>query len=361
MKNKIVIIALIFSLIFITSCYKKEEKINAKRKAIPVSVFKVKEKTFLLSEERDGEIVPINRVYLVPTVQGTVIEMRKEIGDRVKKGEVVAVIDHRVIDKQLNGLKNQIDTVKAKRTLLEKDVERFKRLYLKDAVAKHKFEEIEAEYKATLSTEKALTSQYNSLKERLKDYFVKSPINGTITDKLYDIGNVAAGKPIYIIDDFKRVKIVATVSEELFNKIVKSSYIEAEIPAIKLKFKAPIEKKSAAVDYFTRSGKIESVIDNSNGIIKPGMYVKIRVIAGKYRAPAVIRDALMRLPATGVYYVFKVNKDNTVQKVNLELGRINGNYQEIISGLKIGDSVVVKGQGILKTGYKVEVKEIDKL
>ncbi|BBB31949.1 RND family efflux transporter MFP subunit [Thermotomaculum hydrothermale] len=361
MKNKIFVFIFALTLFFMPSCSKKEgEKVN-EMKAIPVSVFKVSEKTFLLSEERDGEILPSNRVYLVPTVQGTVIEMKKDIGDSVKKGEIVAIIDHRVIDNQLKGLKNQINTVKAKRILLEKDVKRFKRLYEKDAISKHKLEEIEAEYKATLSTEKALTDQYNSLKERLKDYFVKSPINGTITDKLYDVGNVAAGKPIYVIDDLKKVKIVTNVSEELFNKIDKSSYVEATIPAINLKEKVPISKKSAAVDFVSRSGKVESIIENKDGTIKPGMYVKVKVVIGKYNAPAVDRDSLMRLPATGVYYVFKVNKDNTVQQVNLKLGRINGNYQEVLEGLNIGDMVVVKGQGILKTGFKVDVKEIEKL
>ncbi len=361
MRNKIIVLALIFSVMILPSCTKKEEKKITKRKAIPVSVFKVGKKTFLLAEERDGEILPSNRVYLVPTVQGTIVEMKKDIGDKVKKGEIVAVIDHRVIDDRLKGLKNQIETVKAKRVLLQKDVERFKRLYEKDAISKHKLEEIEAEFKSTLSTEKALTSQYNSLRERLKDYFVKSPINGTITDKLYDVGNVAAGKPIYVIDDLSKVKIVTNVSEELFNKLNHSSFIEANITALNLKLKANINKKSAAVDYLTRSGKIESIVENKEGKIKAGMYVKVRVIAGEYNALAVDRDALMRLPATGVYYVFKVKKDNTIQKVNLKLGRINGNFQEVIEGLNEGDKVVIRGQGLLKTGYLVEVKEIEAL
>ncbi len=357
MRNKITILSLMLLLTLTTSCTKKEKKASLQKESIPVSVFKVEEKSFLLSEDRDGEILPLKRVYLVPTVQGTIIEMKKEIGDKVKKGEIVAIIDHRVIDDQLKSLKSRVETVKSKRLLLEKDLKRFKRLYQKDAISKHKLETLEAEYKATLSTENALSSQYNSLKERLKDYFVKSPINGVIADKLYDTGNVAAGKPIYIIDNLSKVKIVTSISENLFNRVNNSSYIEATIPAIGKTFKVPITKISGSIDYVSRSGKIESIIKNPEGIIKPGMYVKVRVIVDTYKAPAINRDALMRLPATGVYYVFKVKKDNTVQKVNLELGRINGNYQEIKSGLKKGDIVVIKGQGILKTGFKVEVKE----
>ena len=361
MKNKVLVLLTVLTLFFSISCGKKEEKKVKTEKAVPVSIFKVKKKTFLLSEERDGEILPGNRIYLVPTVQGTIIEMKKHIGDRVKKNEVVAVIDHRVIDDKLNALKSQIETIRAKRKLLEKDLERFKRLYEKDAVSKHKYEEVETEYNSTYAAEKAYLSQYNALKERLKDYFVKSPINGTITDKLFDTGNIAAGKPIYVIDDLKKVKVVSSVSEDLFNKISDSSYMEITIPAANLTLKSPIERKSASVDYLTRSGKIEAVIDNKDLKIKPGMYVKVRVIAGKYQALAIDRDTLLRLPATGVYYVFNLNKDNTVSKVNLKLGRINGNYQEVLEGLNQNDAVVIKGQGILKGGMKVEVKEIETL
>ncbi len=360
MKNKIIVSAMLLLSLFLVSC-KGEKKTVEKKKAIPVSVYTVKKVSFVLAEERDGEILPYNRVYLVPTVQGTVIEMRKKIGDKVKKGEIVAVIDHRVIDDKLKSLRSNIEALKAKRLLLEKDVNRFKRLYEKDAVSKHKYEEINTEYQAVLNNEKALESQFNALKERLRDYFVKSPINGVVSDKLYDTGNVAAGKPLYVIDDLSRVKIVSGAGEDLFGKLGDGSYMEISVPSLNLKFKAPIQRLSSSVDYLTRTGKIESIVENKDGKLVPGMYIKVKVVAGEYYADAVLRDALMRLPGTGVYYVFKVNGDLTVSKVNLELGRINGNYQEILKGLAEGDKVVVKGQGILKSVDKVEVKEIEKL
>ncbi len=359
MKKHILIALITISLLQIFCTHKTDEQKRTKS-IIPVSIYTVKEKTFLSSSERDGEILPQKRVYLIPTVTGTIVEMRKKIGDMVKKGEIVAIVDHRVIDDKIKALSEQIRAIKAKRLLLQKDTERFERLYKKDAVSKHRYEEVKAEYTATLSQEKALISDLNSLKERLKDYFVKSPINGTIADKLCDTGNIAAGKPIYIIDDLNWIKIQSSVPENLFNKLTDKSYLIATIPAINKKIKAGITRVSSSIDYLTRSGKIEATIQNRDRKIKPGMYVKVKVVTGTYKAPAIDRDALMKLPATGVYYVFVVKKDNTVQKVNLQLGRINGNYQEVISGLKKGDRVVVKGQGILKSGYRVEIKEIEK-
>ncbi|NOY23642.1 MAG: hypothetical protein GXO70_09075 [Acidobacteria bacterium] len=99
------------------------------------------------------------------------------------------------------------------------------------------------------------------------------------------------------------------------------------------------------------------ILENKGHAIRPGMFCKVRVVAGSSEAPGVDRDGLLRLPATGVYYCFVVGKDNRAVKRILKLGRIQGNVQEVLKGLIPGDRVVVRGQGLLKTGTPVAVQK----
>ncbi len=345
-------------LVLTVACGGSRQGAVEKQEAVPVSVVEVKTITFDISEERAGEIVPVKRAIVVPTVGGVITKVNADIGDYVKAGQVLAVVDHRAVDQQLASIEGAMGAVDAKLTLLTSDKARFQRLYEQDAVSKHRLESIQAEQKATAETKKQLEGQYRALKARLADYFVKSPINGQISMRALDAGSVTGGgNPLFVVDDLKRVKVVTSVGEKLLPMTKKGASVLVSIPALNRELKASVDAVSSSLDPATRSGKVEIILDNKEGRIRPGMFCKVKVIAGSDSAPAVDRDGLMRLPATGVYYCFTVGKDRRAVKRVLKLGRIQGNSQEVLDGLISGDRVVVRGQGLLKTGTPVLVQK----
>ncbi len=345
-----------FVLVLLTGGCSRQEAPQKRKDVTPVTVERAAVMPFEVSEERTGEVMPVNRSIVVPTVDGVIIGMKVAIGDSVSKGQILAEIDHRAVDQQLNSLKAATGAVNARLTLLKKDEARFQRLFEQDAVSKHRLESVQAELKAAVETEKQLDSQYNALNARLADYFVKSPIKGKIAKRTLDVGSVAGGgKPLFIVDDLSRVKVVSSVGEELMTDVKMGSTAVVSLPALSETMNATVSAVSSSVDPATRSGQVEIILNNPSGTIRPGMFCKVKVIARSSNALAVNRDALLRLPATGVYYCFVVKSDKTVEKRNLKLGRINGNYQEVLSGIKVNEDVVIRGQGLLKAGDKVRV------
>ncbi|NOZ13863.1 MAG: efflux RND transporter periplasmic adaptor subunit [Acidobacteria bacterium] len=343
-------------LLLAAACGGNKQAVAEKQAAVPVSVVSVKEMAFDISEERTGEIVPVKRAIVVPTVGGVITAMKADIGDSVKAGQVLAVVDHRAVNQQLASIRGAMGAVEAKLSLLQADAARFQRLYEQDAVSKHRLESIQAELKATAETKKQLKGQYDALKARLADYYVKSPINGQVSMRALDAGSVAGGgKPLFVVDDLKQVKVLSSVGEKLLPLMKKGAAAIVSIPALNRKLKAVVNAVSSSLDPATRSGKVEILLDNKDGSIRPGMFCKVKIIAGSDTAPAVDRDGLLRLPATGVYYCFTVGKDNRAVKRMLKLGRIQGNVQEVLSGLDTGDKVVIRGMGLLKTGTPVSI------
>ncbi len=339
------------------ACGKQQTKVE-NQEVVPVSVVEVKSTAFDISEERTGEVVPINRAIVVPTVGGVITRMKVDIGDSVSKGQILAEIDHRAVDEQLASLQGAMGAVDAKLTLLKTDEARFQRLFEQDAVSKHRLESVQAELKATVETKKQIEGQYNALKARLADYFIKSPINGQVSRRTLDLGSVAGGgKALFIVDDLSRVKVVSSVGEKLLPLTKKGAKAVVSIPALNLVLEASLKAVSSSVNPATRSGKVEIVLNNQNGRIRPGMFCKVKIVAGSSEAPAADRDGLLRLPATGVYYCFVVGKDGRAQKRILKLGRIQGNVQEVLGGLVPGNRLVIRGMGLLKSGTPVRVQE----
>ncbi len=360
MVDKLMAMRLMFGVLILmaVSCGGKQAAVVEKSEVIPVSVVPVQLVKFDVSEERTGEIVPVNRAIVVPTVAGVITEMKADIGDQVKAGQVLAVVDHRAVDQQLVSLGAAIGAVSAKLSLLKADAARFQRLFEQDAVSKHRLESVQTELKATLQTRKQLQGQLDALKARLADYFVKSPIDGYISRRTLDAGSVAGGgNPLFVVDNLTRVKVVSSVGEKLFPLTQKGARAVVTIPALGKEITASVDAVSASVDPATRSGKVEILLDNKNGEIRPGMFCRVKLVVASSEGPGVDRDGLMRLPATGVYYCFVVDKKNHALKKILKLGRIQGNFQEVLDGLSIGNRVVIRGQGLLKTGTNVRIQE----
>ena len=96
----------------------------------------------------------------------------------------------------------------------------------------------------------------------------------------------------------------------------------------------------------------EGVTVNPTGKLVDGMFARVRLSAGQRMALAVSRDALQRLPGSGTFYVFVVNKDKAVKRT-IKTGLIRDQYAEVLDGLSESQKVVTSGAGRLRSGTKV--------
>jgi len=186
---------------------------------------------------------------------------------------------------------------------------------------------------------------------------VEAPISGVVAKTYLDQGdNVNPQVPVAVVADMDEVKVKIEIVEvdypkvklEQTAKVIVDAYPDKEFTGILSKF-------STLVDPNTRTATAEITIPNPGHLLIPGMFARISLLVGEHKALVVPRDAILRLPGTGVYYCFKV-EENQAKKALIELGIKENNDQEIKEGLKEGDLVILSGQGILQTGAAVEIK-----
>ena len=347
----------------------REKKLEVK---VPVKVSKVQHRQMTWKLNLIGNIKPKQEVNVYPKIAGEILEkLLVEKGDRVKKGQLIGVIEKETITAKLNQAKAALNVaranlaqIEANLKSIEKDYKRIKRLYIQKAVSKQRLDHITAQYDATLAAKKSALAQIKQAEATLKevqiryhDHTIYAPISGVITARYVDEGAMMdIKKPIVRITDDSIVKVNVAINEKdlPYVKIGQIAYIKVDAYPDKV-FKGEVKVINPRIDPATRTALIEIHIQNPKRLLKAGMFTHVNLILGKKLVLAVPKDALQKMPATGVYYLFVVDKNKIAHMRNVKTGISEGNFVEIIKGLKRGELVVTYGQNRLKEGLAVEI------
>ena len=205
------------------------------------------------------------------------------------------------------------------------------------------------------SAQSALASAERTLLNAQENTVLVSPIDGVVTARNYEPGDIPAGLPILTVAKVQPVKFVSNISESEFSKVKKGMEIECTLNTYgDEKFTGIVTMISPTIDTSSRTFGIEVTVKNPDMRILPGMYGNVLVNYGTERHVVVPDLAVVKQPGSGNHYVY-LYKDGKVSYNKVELGQRIGNTYEIISGVEDGDEVVVSGQARLANGMEVKV------
>ena len=303
-----------------------------------VSVVEVSARMVPQTAVYTSTVQPFVKNNIAPQMAGRITKINAEIGDFVKKGQVLAEIDKASLQQAQLQLLNQ-----------EVELERLRTLYEAGAVSKSDFDSIELAYNVT-------KTQVENL---LENTVLCSPIDGVVTARNYDVGDMyAMSSPIYTVEQIKPVKLLVAVSESDYTKVKKGDSVEVKADALpELTFYGKIEKIYPTVDAATRTFNVEVLVPNNYSSLRPGMFTRVTVDFGSNNNVVIPDVAVVKQQGSGERFVYVLNADGTVTYKKVELGRRMGAEYEVLSGLEDGDKIVTGGQIRLKDGVKVIVNE----
>lgn len=334
MKKAIYFLSLL-SLIAV-GCSKKEVKEEAKK---TTDVFKVK-----IEQAQSKEI---DRIYefsttvdaavknYIASAGGTRIEkIFVEVGDVVKKGQQLVKME----STQLATSLAQLDNLKI-------ELERVKALYQSGGVSKQQLDQLQTQYDVAKKSA-----------ENLKDnIYLTSPINGIITARNFDNGDVAAGQPILQVMQINPVKLKINIPESFYNNVKKGMQVTAKTEIFgEEEFAGTVSLIYPTIDPLTRTFTCEVKVNNANSKLKPGMFGRVELNLGKAATIMVSDKAVVKQSGSNDKYIF-VENNGVVEYRKVQLGRRIEDKIEVISGIADGENVVITGQSKLMDGTKVEV------
>lgn len=352
MTWKLLVKALLIGTLF-SSC-QHQSQIDSKEAATndkiqTVEVVKPVSNKFTVEILITGTALPNQKVILFAMESGFVKGIRKDIGDRVRKGEVIAILDNPELHRQKQKLKAQLQARQSAYERLRDIHEKTPALtpiqYVEDA---------EAEY----LTAKA---ELDAINDRISFLHVKAPFSGIITQRLIDPGALVQSgltettpQGIVELQETNPIRLMIPLPASDAATVKEGMEVIITFPELAGEsFIAKVSRTSKSLDPSSKTMRVEIDIDNSESMILTGMYAKVLMQIES-------RENVLSLPLTSqIMYqdepFILIVKDNKVERIPLRKGLSGKDYFEVLNtDITEKSLVIVQGKGLVKPGQLVE-------
>src|SRR6266496_743911 len=363
------IFAVIILFISVTACNQNQETVNSKKeetlsadkagKTDSVKVFVLKMDSAQKLVSIPGELLPNENVQIRAKAQGYIKKLHVDIGSKVRRGRVLALIDAPEINTRVEELNEKVKAAKS-RYLSSKDY--YDRIYTASktdgVVAGNELERTKNQMMADISEYNAAKFAASSYRQIGNYLAIIAPINGIVTKRNIDVGSFVGNaneKPLLELEDNSRLRLQVAIPEIYTGAIL--THNSGELTTRSLpdkKFKANLIRKAGSIDEATRSEIWEFEIPNTNRELKTGSYadVKLRFLRSQQSLVVPVSAVVTTLERK---FVIKV-ANNTTQWIDVRPGFNMGDKQEVFGELHAGDTLVTKANEELKAGTKVIAK-----
>lgn len=306
---------------------------------IPVKVIKVRLQSISDKIESVGTLLANQSIEISPELPGHVSKILFKAGDRVKKGEPLIQLDDSINQANLK-------SAEAELALSQSMFARTQWVVKKGAQAKEALDHARADLK---EKEAAVAVS----KVNLKKMTLVAPFDGVIGARNISAGEyVSVGQGLLTIVDKNELRVRFSVPERYFARLRLGQVVTVETEAYPgQQFQGHVDYIAPYVNATTGSVELEAVIPNADGRLSPGLFVRIEQRVGiEKNTPVIPEDSLV--PSLEGEHVYKV-VDGKAVDTKIKVGaRFNGKVQ-VLSGLSVGDVVVVAGQDTIKDGSAV--------
>jgi len=298
--------------------------------------------------------------HVSPRISGKIVSVKASLGDSVATGQTLVTLDSVELGEALN----RYHQSKTRLALAQSNMERIKTLVEKKIAARKDILQAETEFKTVqteLHTDEERLSLYGVSTSALREEShkrpllpVKSPINGTITEKHAIVGELSdPSKSLYTVADLSSVWVLVDINEKELAKVHKGQAASVAVGAFPdLKLKGRITYIADLVDEASRAVKARVEVANPGRKLKPEMFATVELTLPA-SAPAVLavpEDAIQDLEGKKTLFITQDGTMFTPRAV--ETGLASGGMVEITAGLKEGERYAIKGGFLLKSELK---------
>lgn len=340
------------------------ESAAANSQAVPVTTAVVSKEDMPIYLTAIGTVQAAQTVAVKARVDGQLDKLTFTEGKDVRAGELLAQIDPRPYQAQLNQALAQKARDEAQLTAAAKDLERYQTLVAQDSIQQQLLDTQIAtvgQLKASLQADQA---QIDNARVQLGYTSIVSPINGRTGIRLIDAGNIVHASDatgIVVVNQIDPIALIFTLPEDSFQKVnaaVQNYGEEAlQVQALGREDGAVLGTGKLLlinnqIDTSTGTYQLKALFPNAAHRLWPGQYVNVHLVLGERRDALTIADTAVQRGPNGLL-VYVVKPDNTVAVQTVRVAETEDGKAVIDEGLTAGARVVIDGQYKIKPGVKV--------
>lgn len=293
-----------------------------------------------------GSLVAINGIDVSTEVSGIVSRIVFKSGQPVEQDQVLIRLDDSVDEAALEALR-------AERKLAEVQFSRARDLLKKNVLSKSEYDEAKARYDAA----RARVKEQEAI---IRRKVIRAPFAGLAGIRQVSLGQfIEAGNPIVGLQALDPVYVDYTLAERYLTRIQPGQRVKVQLDALPGRnFEGEVSAVNSGVDTGTRTLKVRATLDNSEGIMRPGMFAQVETVTGD-------PQPVLTLPRTAISFntygnfVFVINENEQgqlqVRRTPVETGEVRGGRVVVRKGLQVDTRVVRAGLVKLRDGAPVKI------
>lgn len=303
-----------------------------------------------------GVLEPENEVTEITKTGGKIVAIKKKNGERVKRGETVLKLEDQPTESAY--LKAKAKYVSSLSDYETKSInfQKLQELRKDKYISEDEFLTKKSTYDLSFSNLEDAKATYLAAKKDFEELDVKSEVEGIVTDlneKMYT--QIEKQKALFTVVDSRKMYIKTGVSVSEIGGVKLGNSAELTIEGIETPYQGVVVEINPVATRDTKKYQVKIAVDNSENILKKGMYTKVKVESGKKETYAVPKSAIVVRDLFS--YIFLV-ENGEAKEIKVERGYADGDLVEVISPELQGKlELVIDGQYILSNKDKVNIQK----
>ena len=365
--KKLMYIFLVLSVL--TGC--KEKKDAGAMKGMPtlaISVAKPIVKDITLTKDYPGYLTTEKTVNLVARVNGTLRSVSYVPGGRVKKGQLLFVIEPTLYNDKVAQAEAELKTAQAQLEYARNNYSRMKEAVKSDAVSQIQVLQSESSVTEGVAAVSNAEAALSTARTNLGYCYVRAPFDGTISKSTVDVGSYVGGslQPVTLATIYKDDQMYAyfNVADNLWLEMsMNNQQPTKDLPKkimVQLgkegteSYPATLDYLSPNVDLNTGTLMVRANFDNPQGVLKSGLYVSITLPYGEADHAILVKEASIGTDQLGKF-LYAVNDSDIVHYRHIEIGQlINDTLRQVLGGLSPQERYVTEALMKVRDGMKIK-------
>ncbi len=323
---------------------------------LSVTVAEVRETPWERKIALVGTLLANQEARIAAEVEGSIEKTLVEVGDRVAESAELAQIDTASYQGMVNLQTANHNKAVANAENQRENLERLQQLKKSGSVSPTDFDQAVAAEKQAAAEVAATKAQLGAASTSLRRSLSVAPFSGAISDRLVNAGDfVRIGTVMFHLVDDSVLKFRGEVPEREAARVKTGQIVRLSVDAFPGRtFEGKVTWINPAVNAATRGVAIEARVENPERVLKANFFARAELVVDS-AAPTLVVPVDSVVVFAGVTKVFTLEGD-VAQAREVELGATRGAEQEIRSGLKVGERVIVNGRTKVQPGMKVAVQ-----
>lgn len=327
--------------------------------AMPVKVQAVADQPIGDASEYVATIKSRHSATIMSDVEGWIFDIRVHSGQLVHKGDTLMEIDPRMQQAAVSNYDSQKRSKEAALAWAKSQYDRTKALAASGVMSQQDLQQAQSAYDGALADVRALDAQIDQSKVQLKYYSVFAPTDGIVGDVPVHVGDRVTNTTVLTtIDERSGLEVYIPIPSEHARDVKIGTPVEVVDATGKVLLHTSVYFVSPQIDTGTQSVLVKAPADQAADVLRAMQLVRARIVWSTHSGITIPVIAVTRV--SGQFFAFITQQDNgktVARQVPVELGDITGNDYAVLSGLKVGDQVVVSGGQNLADGMAVRIEQ----